>query len=126
MVPIRQNVEGRLMDALYDRAGSVHAWFDVTTGGIVSRSGEALAWVSGERLCGLDGRQIGWWREDCVCDLAGAVALLTLAGKLAQLPPYRAVRGVVPVQPFAPLRPLATAVLLRPMRRFSWSGLVPI
>ena len=114
------------MDALYDRTGSIHAWFDATTSRIVSRSGARLAWVSGERLCGLDGRQIGWWREGCVCDLAGAVALLTLAVKLAQLPPYRAVRCVVPVQPSEPLRPLVTAALLRRVRWFSWSGLVPV
>jgi len=114
------------MDALYDRIGSIHAWLDATTGRIVSRSGARLAWVSGERLRGLDGRQIGWWREGCVCDLAGAVALFTVAGKLAQLPPYRAVRGIVPVEPFESLRPAVTARPLGPVRRFSWSGLVPI
>jgi hypothetical protein len=114
------------MDALYDRTGSVHAWFDAPTARIVSRSGGRLAWVSCERLHGLDGRQIGWYREGCVCGLAGAVALFTVTGNLAQLRPYRAVRGIVPVEPFEPLRPAVTATALRPARRFSWSGLMPI
>ena len=65
------------METFYNRSGSAVAYLDNDAKSIYLFNGLPVAWLSGDRVYGYNGRYLGWYQTGWVYDRSGHPALFT-------------------------------------------------